>query len=155
MGKILRIFATIIAIFFLLYGCARLLGAILIIANLQGWWQPNEPMLGQIIDGINKVRNFLAGNEGLVQLGMTTYFLISIAMGLALVFGGLAWLLKRRVTALAAIAIYIILWGFMFVNYGVIGVDSKQLQFAATVSAWVLLFLAWRKGLGGTTAAPA
>ena len=154
MGKILRIFTMIIAILFLLYGCARLLGAILIIANLQGWWQPDEPMLGQIIDGITKVRDFLAGNEGLVQLGMTTYFLISIPMGLALVFGGLAWLLKRHVTALAAIAIYIILWGLMFVNYG-FGVDSKLLQFAATVSAWVLLFLAWRKGLGGTTAAPA
>ena len=59
---------------------------------LMRWWQPDEPMLGQIIDGINKVRNFLAGNEGLVQLGMTTYFLISILIGLALVFGGLAWL---------------------------------------------------------------
>ena len=152
MNRVLPILATIIAVLFLLYGFTRLLGAIPIIAYLQGWWQPGEPALGQIVDGINKVRNFLAQNEGLVPLGMMTYFLMSIPMGLALVFGGLAWLFKRRMVALAAIAIYLILWAFMFVNYGVTGVDSKLMQLAIAVSAWALLILVWRRRLGEKTA---
>ena len=143
----------IVAIGFLLYGLARLAGSIPIIAYLQGWWQPGEPMLGQIVDGVVKVRDFLAANEGIVPLGIDAYFLMSVPMGLALVVGGLAWLFKRRALAVWAIAIYLALWTFMFVNYGVSGWDSKLTQLAVAIAAWLVLVLVWRKERGASQTA--
>lgn len=144
MRKFLSVLATSIAVILLIFGLLRLLGSVPAVGYVLGWWIPDGEIWGPVADGVEKVRAFLAVNEGILNVSLTAYFMSSLIMGVALVLGALAWLFKRRKAGLVGVGLYVLLWAAMFVNYGVSDATFKLMQLAATAAAWGVLYSVWR-----------
>ncbi|WP_260482926.1 hypothetical protein [Sphingomicrobium flavum] len=144
MVKLLRILATIIAIILFIYALLRVIGAVPLFGHVAGWWTLEGEIGAQMVEGVDKVRAFLADSPGVVTLSLPAYFATSALMGVALLLGSIAWLIKRRVAGLWGVGAYVLIWAAMFANYGVGEANSKTLSLAASAIAWVVLLLAWR-----------